>query len=313
MTTVNTPTTSITGIVFSIRTARPLDLPTVRSAILRTGFVRSVHGMALIAHKADAALAVLDYSSHLSQENLTDRINVELGRGIERGMGSRLVADLEHLASDLDATICNGDGEVLALEALNALAAEIDAMAAQRIDNPPALPVEPSKPLPAPPIRQPDGTMRVPGILSFTHEVTTARGKWLDEVHFDSQPMTYYAGQREGMRRAAELLACIKASKPERLNTKRIIAAAFGVDIPRVTFSKPTADNVASGFIDMIVRMVESAAKTNNHAAYIEQAIARSLESEADMAEYERDRHHKIGVKAAATRAARRAAKGVPA
>ena len=313
MTTVNTPTTSITGIVFSIRTACQLDLPTVRSAILRTGFVRSVHGMALIAHKADAALAVLDYSSHLSQENLTDRINVELGRGIERGMGSRLVADLEHLASDLDATICNGDGEVLALEALNALAAEIDAMAAQRIDNPPALPVEPSKPLPAPPIRQPDGTMRVPGILSFTHEVTTARGKWLNEVHFDSQPMTYYAGQREGMRRAAELLACIKANKPERLDTKGIIAAAFGVELPRATFSKPTADNVAVSFIDMIVRMVESAAKTNNHAAYIEQAIARSLESEADMAEYERDRRHKIGVKAAASRKARRAAKAVAA
>ena len=163
------------------------------------------------------------------------------------------------------------------------------------------------------PQRQPDGTTRVPGSLSFTHTTTTVRGKWLDEVHFDSQPMTYYAGQREGMRRAGELLAFIKAHKPEKLNTKKIIAAAFGVELPRPTFSKPTADNVASGFIDMIVRMVESAAKTNNHAAYIEQAIARSLESEADMAEYERDRHHKIGVKAAVTRATRRAAKGVAA
>ena len=163
------------------------------------------------------------------------------------------------------------------------------------------------------PQRQPDGTMHVPGSLSFTHEVTTARGKWVNDVHFDSQPMTYYAGQREGMRRAAELLACIKASKPERLTTTRIIAAAFGVDIPRVTFSKPTADNVASGFIDMIVRMAESAAKTNNHAAYIEQAIAHSFESEAWMTGYERDRHHKTAMKAAATRAARRAAKAVPA
>ena len=163
------------------------------------------------------------------------------------------------------------------------------------------------------PQRQPDGTMRVPGHLSFTHEVTTVRGKWLNEVHFDSQPMTYYVGQREGMRRAAELLACIKAHKPEKLNTKKIIAAAFGVELPRATFSKPTADNVASGFIDMIVRMVESAAKTNNHAAYIEQAIAHSFESEAWMTGYERDRHQKTATKAAATRAARRAAKGVEA
>ena len=313
MTTVNTPATPALGIVFSIRTVRQLDLDTMRSAILRAGFVRSVHGMALIAHKADAALAVLDYASHLLPENLTDCINVELGRGIEHNMGSRLVADLEHLASDLDATICNADGEVLTLEALNALAAQINATAAQRIDNPTAQPVEPSKPLLAPPVRLADGTLRTHGPLSFTYIDRTARGRRLDSNCFAIEPMGYEEGKREGLRMAGELLAHIKVHKKAPVAVGRILAAAFGAELPNATYGKKTTGNVAVSFIQALTVMVESSAKHLDHASYIERAIARSHQDEKDMANWERARHQTIAIKAAATRAARRAAKGLAA
>ena len=270
MTTVNTPTTSITGIVFSIRTARPLDLPTVRHAILRAGFVRSVHGMALIAHKADAALALLDYASHLSLENLTDRINVELGHRIERGMGSRLVADLEHLASDLDATICNGAGEVLTLEALNAIAAGIDATAA------PAVQVKaPSRTKPA--------VVRItkPSGLSFHTRHLDARGNALSDNAFDVPLEDYDHGWDTGRRAAAELLAVLKTNPNNGEPAMGLRLSDLLPDVAKALAERahgdtPAHKGAALGFLSVLDAAIKFAVHNSDMQGYVQRELDRS-------------------------------------
>ena len=160
-------------------------------------------------------------------------------------------------------------------------------------------------------VRLPDGTIREPGTFSFAHTLTTARGRILKRVHFEVAPMPYYAGQREGMRLAGELLTFIKLHGRHCSLATRVIAEAFGGEPPKPTLSKHCAENVANGFIDTLLAMLEGAACQLDHAGHIERAIARSLEEEAHMAAYDRDRNQKIGKKAAATRKAKREAKAV--
>ena len=264
------PTTSITGIVFSIRTVRQLDLDTVRNAILRAGFVRSVHGMALIAHKADAALAVLDYASHLSPDNLTDRINVELGRGIEHNMGSRLVADLEHLASDLDATICNGAGEVLTLEALNAIAAGIDATVA------PAVRVKAprrAKPVVASIIK--------PGGLSFHTRYIDARGYTLSDNAFDVPLEDYGHGWDTGRRAAAELLAVLKTNPNNGEPAMGLRLSDLLPDVAKALAERahgdtPAHKGAALGFLSVLDAAIKFAAHNSDMQGYVQRELDRS-------------------------------------
>jgi len=300
------PVTPTTGNVFSIITTSPHDAPTVHSAIIRAGFVNTADGLVLASRDTGEPLALLDYASHVSTDNTTSRIDVRQGSGNELNMGSRLVADLEHLADHLGGAICTGGGKVLDLEVLNAIAAGFDMAAVQHIEAVTAQRIEAIRTKPQ---RLPDGTMRLPGALSFTHSTTTARGRRLTANYFDTTPMTYYEGRREGQRRAGELLAHIKARKTIPLLVWEVVAAAIGCKLPSPTWAKPSTANVSSAFLDVLVQMIESAAHNLDHEGFIERAMAKSLKDGIGMAEYERDRHQKAAVKATTTRKARREAK----
>ena len=298
MTTVNTQTTPATGIVFSLTTATDLgDIVTVHQAVLSAGFVRNTNGMVLLADDTDAVLATLRYVGSRSAGASIRHIDVSLGTAVEVGMGGLLVATLEALRDDLDCVICNPDGVPMDVVGLQAAADAIDASAVQRI--------EARRPKP---VRLSDGNMRLPGALSFTHTTTTPRGRWLDECHFDAQPMSWHEGRREGMRRAGELLARIKESGGHQVQTGRTIAAAFGTTLASGTYSTSSTDNVSIGFINAIVAMLEGAAQHLDHAGYIERAIEDSRDHEKLTVQWDLERNKKTAHKAAASRAARRAA-----
>lgn len=301
MTTVNTQTTPATGIVFSLTTATDLgDIVTVHQAVLSAGFVRNTNGMVLLADDTDAVLATLRYVGSRSAGASIKRIDVSLGTAVEVGMGGLLVATLEALRDDLDCVICNPDGVPMDVVGLQAAADAIDASAAQRI--------EARRPKP---VRLSDGNMRLSGALSFTHTTTTPRGRWLDECHFDAQPMSWHEGRREGMRRAGELLARIKESGGHQVQTGRTIAAALGTTLASGTYSTSSTDNVSIGFINAIVAMLEGAAQHLDHAGYIERAIEDSRDHEKLTVQWDLERNKKTAHKAVASRVARRAAKAV--
>ena len=303
MTTVYTPITSTTGVVFSLTTTGKWNGSQIKDTSDNLRLSRDGCSMVLVSRDTGKPLAVLRYDGFKSATGMLKRIDVELCAVIELGMGAVVVATLEAVRDELDdCAICTPDGVEMALPELQAAADAIDASAAQSI--------EASRPKPQ---RLPDGSMRVPGVLSFMHTTTTPRGRWLSDCHFHAEPMTHDEGQREGMRMVGEFLSHVRANKTRPLPVTQIIAAALGCEVPSPTWAKPSTANVSRAFLDVLVEMVEAAARHIDHESFIKRAIARSLEDEKDAAEWERARHRKTAMKAAATRAARRAAKGVTA
>ena len=293
------PTTPAAGIVFSLTTTGRWNGSQIKDATDNLRLSRDGCSMVLVSRDTGKPLAVLRYDGFKSATGMLKRIDVELCAVIELGMGAVVVATLEAVRDELDdCAICTPDGVEMVLSELQAAADAIDASAAQSI--------EASRPKPQ---RLPDGSMRIPGVLSFMHTTTTPRGRWLSDCHFHAEPMTHDEGQREGMRMAGEFLSHVRANKTRPLPVTQIIAAALGCEVPSPTWAKPSTANVSRAFLDVLVEMVEAAAQHIDHESFIKRVIARSLEDEKDAAEWERARHQKAAVKAQATRKARRAAK----
>ena len=259
-------------------------------------------------------LTAIMFPLHRDLSGPVNRLTFERATGFPIGLGARLAAALTLMALDLDAVIRDADDKVLSPAELQAECEAMDLDAVQRMEataaavkqrNEAAMQIEEEK---RRPVRQPDGTVRLPGALSFTHTTTTVRGRWLDEVHFDAQPMSWHEGRREGMRRAGELLARIKESGGHQVQTGRTIAAAFGTTLASGTYSTSSTDNVSIGFINAIVAMLEGAAQHLDHAGYIERAIEDSRDHEKLTVQWDLERNKKTAPKAAASRAARRAA-----
>ena len=315
------PATSTTGnrfSLFSLTTAHQWDADRIRAAATRAGFTDNGYYIAL-RDSADEPLTAIMFPLHRDLSGPVNRLRFERATGFPVGLGARLAAALTLMALDLDAVIRDADYKVLSPAELQAEGEAIDLDAVQRMEataaavkqrNEAAMQIEEEK---RRPVRQPDGTVRLPGSLSFTHTTTTVRGRWLDEVHFDAQPMTWHEGRREGLRRAGDLLALVKEGGGHRVQTGRILAAALGTTLPSGTYSTSSTDNVAIGFINAIVAMLEGASQHLDHAGFIERSIEDSHSQEKLTAQWDLERNKKTAQKAAASRAARRAAVGVAA
>ena len=292
------PITSTMGVVFSLTTTGRWNGSQIKEAARNIRLTYDGSALVMASRATGEPLAILRYNAYQSTVGELQRIDMGLCGAIEPDMGGWLVGTLEALRDELDCVICDPDGVEMLPTELQAAADAIDAMAARHIE---ASRLKPQ--------RLPDGSMRVPGALSFIHTTTTARGRWLDATYFDTKPMDYSEGQQTGMRMAGELLAYIKAHKTKPLPVVQIIAAAMGCELPISTWAKPSTANISRAFLDVLVEMVEAAARHLDHETYIERAIKRLSDDDRDAAEWEVERHKRAAMKAAVARKARSAAK----
>ena len=308
------PTTSTTGSVLSLITTSPRDAATVHSTIIHAGFVGNAKGLVMAARDTGAVLAVFDYASCVSTDNTTSRIDVKLCNGIEHGMGSRLVADLEHLADDLDATICNADGEVLTLEALNAIATSIDAMAAQRIEAAsatavPAVRVKTSK-------RTKPVVIKItkPHGLSFRTRHTDVRGNILAENAFDVPPENYERGWDTGRRAAAEFLAVLKVKpgngeQPYGLRLRDLLPDVGKAMAEFEKGNRPDREGAALGFLSVLDAAIKYAVHNADMQGYVQRELDSSEAWRLKDAEREAANQVELVERVQAARKAKRAAK----
>lgn len=167
---------------------------------------------------------------------------------IELQGGSRYRYALDKLAKTLGADIHDGLGNVIDDAGMMAIAKHINETLRRRH----------TAELRAREVVLPDGSVRVPGMVSFQHSIDRAiPGKPMTRErefkNFDVPALGGYAALGKAYRMIEELQQHLRKHRRYRVDFGAMIAASLGVEAPLIDFSlKPVDSNVAAAFLRIL-------------------------------------------------------------
>lgn len=186
--------------------------------------------------------------------------------------GTYLMKHLEKYAILIGAHICDGLGLRLDDDSIDAITGHIDGVMEKRRDADKKARM----------VTLPSGERRESSELSFVYTVLREAGAkrgCYRGVYFDAPALHYHEGRARGMQMAGEIMQFYRRHKQSHLPLRHILREVMqSGDLGYGDYKNATAANVASGFLDVIVTMIEVGAR-NLNPAWLQEHIEQSQQA----------------------------------